>query len=386
MPSAELIAIGTELLLGEIQDTNTRYLARNLRDIGLDVYRATLIGDNENRIAEGINDALSRADILITTGGLGPTVDDPTRLAVAIAFDTDLEFQPELWEEIQERFSRYGRIATANNRRQAYLPRGAKAISNPVGTAPAFLFQRDNKTIFCLPGVPKEMEHLLRTEVIPFLKQHYHLSGLIKARVLHTAGIGESHVDELIGELEKLENPTVGLLAHPGQTDIRITAKAESLELAEQMIEKLSQEIQLRLGDNIFGIDEDRLENVVHQQLVKLHCTLTIKHQGFDPNFLNRVTPQCFPAILIQPVSGQPQTTEHIQSKNDPSNISCTAILIKGTPISTLRMTLDTHTSTNTVDRSFGSAPEIASIWAENTILDFVRRKLIQIIKPEKIV
>src|SRR5512135_2170348 len=139
MPAAEIIAIGTELLLGEIQDTNTRYLARLLRDYGVDLYRTTIVGDNVDRIAHAIRESLSRCQIIITTGGLGPTVDDPTRQAVAMAAGTELEFQPQLWDQIQDRFERFGRNPTENNRRQAYIPRGAIAMENPVGTAPAFI-------------------------------------------------------------------------------------------------------------------------------------------------------------------------------------------------------------------------------------------------------
>jgi len=384
MPSAEVIAIGTELLLGEIQDTNTRFLARNLRDIGLDLYRATLIGDNQHRIAEVIKDAFNRADIVITTGGLGPTVDDPTRQAVAMAFDTDLEFRSELWDEIQERFSRYGRIATANNRRQAFIPCGAQAISNPVGTAPAFLISKNQKTLISLPGVPKEMEHLLISFVIPFLKQKYQLSGLIKARVLHTAGIGESMVDELIGDLEELENPTVGLLAHPGQTDIRITAKAGSIEQAEKMIDELSQNIQGRLGDSIYGIDDTRIETIVHKYLVELNSELVISHSGFDDQFLNRITPQSFPAITITELD-QNNPLQSILPNPQHHQILCNAVFTKDSPVSYLSVSIESLGFSESIERSFGSAPEMASLWAENTILDIVRRKLNQIINQKNL-
>ena len=138
MPIAEVIAIGTELLLGQIQDTNTAYIARTLNASGIDIFRATMIGDNENRIAAVINETLQRADIIITTGGLGPTVDDPTRNAVALAYGVENVYRAELWEEIQDRFRAYGRAPSENNKRQAYLPQGAVVIHNPVGTAPAF--------------------------------------------------------------------------------------------------------------------------------------------------------------------------------------------------------------------------------------------------------
>jgi len=248
MPSCEIIAIGTELLLGEIQDTNTQYLARNLRDVGIDLYRTTMLGDNAERIAQTIQECMGRAEIIITTGGLGPTVDDPTRQAVAMAVGVPLEYREDLWLQIQDRFKRFGRLATENNRRQAYIPQGAQAVENLVGTAPAFIYDTGERVIISLPGVPREMEYLMENVIFPFLKERYGLRGIIKALVLHASGIGESQVDELIGDLETLRNPTVGLLAKGGQIDIRITTKAESLEQANQLLHEYAILIRRRLG------------------------------------------------------------------------------------------------------------------------------------------
>jgi nicotinamide-nucleotide amidase len=253
MPSAEIITIGTEILLGEIVDTNTRYIARLMRGLGVDLYRTTTIGDNVERIAEAIRNGLERADIVITTGGLGPTVDDPTREAVARAFGVETEFRPELWEQIVQIVTRYGRTPGENQKRQAYLPKGAIGIKNEVGTAPAFimeysLFLRENRhgasvesaetvrAVISLPGVPKEMEYLLHEAVIPYLQTRYSLDQIIKVRLLHTAGAGEGDIDELIGDLELLSNPTVGLAAHTGIVDIRIAAKAGTEAEADRMI------------------------------------------------------------------------------------------------------------------------------------------------------
>src|SRR5512133_1190635 len=245
MPSAEIITIGTEILLGEIVDTNSAYLARRLRDLNVDVFRTSTVGDNAQRIAALIQETLGRTEIIITTGGLGPTVDDPTREAVSLAFGVETEFRPELWEQIEERMSRFGRKPTENQKRQAYIPQGAIPVSNAVGTAPAFIFEvppsptlppnskgrnsgEGGKVVISLPGVPREMEYLAENEIFPYLKQKYDLSGLIKARVLHTTGMGEGAIDEKIGDLELLANPTVGLAAHYGMVDIRITDKDDS--------------------------------------------------------------------------------------------------------------------------------------------------------------
>ena len=176
MPSAEIIAIGTELLLGSILDTNSQYLAKELNRAGIDLFRWTIVGDNPQRIKQTILEAYSRTDIIITTGGLGPTIDDPTREAAALAWGVSLEFHPKLWLQIVDRFDKYGRYPTENNRRQAYIPKGAQPIENPVGTAPAFYLERDRKTLICLPGVPAEMKYLFQKSVMPMLIGNYHRS------------------------------------------------------------------------------------------------------------------------------------------------------------------------------------------------------------------
>ncbi|MDP2993511.1 MAG: molybdopterin-binding protein, partial [Anaerolineales bacterium] len=257
MPTAEIITIGTELLLGETADINTRFIARVLRGLGIDLFRAQTIGDNAGRIAETVRQALERADIVITTGGLGPTVDDPTRQAIAQAVGVELEFHPELWEQITARISRYGRTPTENQKRQAYIPKDAIVIENPVGTAPAFIVEISspsplrlrsgqaltplskgdgNKVVVSLPGVPREMETLLTDAIVPYLQKHFDLHAVLKIRTLHVSGLGEGMIDDQIGDLETLANPTVGLTAHSGVVDIRIAAKAETEAEAGRMI------------------------------------------------------------------------------------------------------------------------------------------------------
>ena len=157
MPSAEIITIGTELLLGEIVDTNSQYLARQLRDAGNDIYWTTTVGDILGRIAEAVRQGMQRSDIVVCTGGLGPTIDDMTREAIAKAAGVDLEYREDLWKQIQERFASFGRKASENNQRQAYVPAGARVLDNPVGSAPAFLVEADGKVVLSLPGVPGEM-------------------------------------------------------------------------------------------------------------------------------------------------------------------------------------------------------------------------------------
>jgi competence/damage-inducible protein CinA-like protein len=280
--TAEIITIGTELLLGEIQDSNTAFLARQLRTLGIDLYRVTTIGDNPLRIAEALRDSLSRADIVVTTGGLGPTIDDPTRNAVAIALNVEVVFHPELWRKVLARFNQRGITPSENNRKQAYLPETAVAIDNPVGTAPAFYALENNRMIVCLPGVPAEMELIFQESVQALLRNRFTLSEIIKTRVLHTSGIGESIIDEIISDLEALQNPTVGLSAHPASVDIRITAKSSSEVEADRMISLIESEIRMRMPDEIYGADGETLTDVIIKLARQRGITLQIITHGCD--------------------------------------------------------------------------------------------------------
>ncbi len=247
MPSAEILTIGTELLLGEIVNTNTQVIARALRKIGVDVYRTSTIGDNAERISDIIKECLQRADLLIMTGGLGPTVDDPTRQAIANAYGLELEFHPDLWDGIVQRFSKYGIQPPENDKQQAYLPAGANSLPNPRGTAPGIYLEVGGKDIFSLPGVPLEMEGMLDEQVVPRITAKYGLTGVILVRNIRVDTIGESQIDTLISDLEELSNPTVGLAASKGYVIIRLTAKAENEDLADALLSELEGEIRKRL-------------------------------------------------------------------------------------------------------------------------------------------
>jgi competence/damage-inducible protein CinA-like protein len=249
MPSAEIITIGTELLLGEIVNTNTQVIAQALRKIGVDVYRTGTIGDNPDRIAAMLVESVHRADIVILTGGLGPTVDDPTRQAIAQAFDLDLVFHEDLWDEIVRRFEKYGIQPPENNRQQAYLPAGAESLPNPRGTAPGIGLEIQDTLIFAMPGVPVEMEGMINEQVVPRITEHYGLTGVILIRNIRVEGIGESRIDALIQDLEEMANPTVGLAAGKGYVLVRITAKAENEEVAEALLQDVEDEIRERLKD-----------------------------------------------------------------------------------------------------------------------------------------
>jgi competence/damage-inducible protein CinA-like protein len=282
MTSAEIITIGTEILLGEIVDTNTRYLARNLRGLGVDLYRTITIGDNEERIADAIRESMQRADIVITTGGLGPTIDDPTREAVAKAMGVETEFREDLWQQVIATIARYGRAPSENQKRQAYVPKGALGIPNPVGTAPCFIVETPRNAVISLPGVPNEMEHVLHESIIPYLQKRFDLNEIIKVRVIHCSGLGEGAIDEKITDLEKLSNPTVGLAAHTGVVDIRIAAKAKNESEANAMIAKIESQVRERLGAVVFGVDEDKLEDIVLDMIARRGWKLTAIESGLD--------------------------------------------------------------------------------------------------------
>jgi len=292
MPSAEILTIGTELLLGEIADTNTHYLARQLREAGIDLYYTSTVGDNEARIAEAVRHALTRSQILICTGGLGPTVDDVTREGIARALNVELEFKEELWTQIQERFARFNHTPTENNKRQAYLPEGARVLENPVGTAPAFFIERDESVVISLPGVPGEMTSILENGVLPYLVRRFGRGAVIRTRVLHIAGVGESQIDEKIADLEKLPNPTVGLAAHPGIVDVRLTAKAENAERAGEMLAELEAQARARLGEWVYGADEETLGRAVLNIVAAHKKTLAVIEKGLDGSVIKALTGQ----------------------------------------------------------------------------------------------
>lgn len=283
--NAEIIAIGTEILLGEITDTNSVFIARALRDIGVNLFFMTSVGDNEDRIESSIRIALSRAQVVITCGGLGPTVDDMTRQGVARATERGLTFHQHLLDAIAQRFNGFKMQMTENNRRQAYVPDDALIIENPVGTAPAFAVEVGDKVVISLPGVPREMKYLFTERVIPYLREKYQLGGkIIKARVLKTAGIGESMLDDAIGkELLEASNPTVGLAAHSGQVDVRITAKADTEAEADAMIADFDAKLRARIGRYIFGADEATIDRALVDTLLTHNATLLTMETGIEP-------------------------------------------------------------------------------------------------------
>ena len=287
---AEIVMIGTELLLGQIVDTNASYLARQLADLGIDIFRKTTVGDNENRITQTIRKALDRSDIVITSGGIGPTVDDKTRESVARATDQKLVLNNELLDQIKRFFERRGIELGENNKKQAYVPESAIPIENPVGTAPGFIVEHNNSCVISMPGVPRELYYLTEKTVLPYLQKKFGLQDVIKIRLLRTAGTGESNIDRRIDDLEESTNPTVGLAAHPGSVDIRISAKAKNDDAAVRMLDDMEAQIRSRVGDIIYGIDDDTIEQVTANLLKASGRSLALLETNTGGVFTSRFT------------------------------------------------------------------------------------------------
>ena len=299
MAKAEIVSIGSELLLGQIVDSNAAWMAQRLTDLGVDLYYKTIVGDNEGRMADVIDRALGRSDVVITGGGLGPTQDDITRQVIAEVTGRKLVLDPELLAQIEQRFRRRGFIMTANNERQAYIPEGAIPVKNPNGTAPSFIVEDPRGAIFALPGVPFEMKWLFDNEVAPYLRRSFSLSEVITYQVLKVSDLGESAVDDLIGPLiAGSSNPTVGVLAHPGQVDVRIAAKAGSTEEARKLIAPVAEEIRSMLGRHVFAEDEETMEQVVGRLLREKGATVAVYEDTTSGLVAERVQEASFEYFL----------------------------------------------------------------------------------------
>ncbi len=276
--NAEIIAIGSELLLGQIIDTNSASISRSLAENGIELVHTTTVGDDLERMKETMSAAIRRSEIVITTGGIGPTEDDLTREAVAQVTQRPLTFQPHLMEQIEALFKKRGFQMVESNRKQAYIPESAIPIENPKGTAPGFIVETSKGVILSVPGVPSEMEYLMENTVIPYLRRRFNLQRqIIRYRVLRACGLGESGIGHQIKDLMKeSKNPSVGTLASIGDIRIRITAKADTSEEASTLIQKMEQEIRGRLGILIYGADDETLQGNIARTLERLNLTLSV--------------------------------------------------------------------------------------------------------------
>jgi nicotinamide-nucleotide amidase len=277
MPSVELIAIGTELLLGQLVDTNTPYIAGKLAEAGVDVFATHAVGDNRERIAAAIRASLESADGVITTGGLGPTVDDLTKEAVCDALGLEAELHEPSLRAIEAVFVKSGRHMRENNQKQALLPSGAIALANSQGTAPGFIVETNRRFVASMPGVPREMKPMLADGLLPWLHKRFELTQHIRTRTLHTIDIAESEVDHRIADLfASLENPKIAVLAHQYRCDVKIMAKASSGEEAIALITPVEHELLRRLDGHIYGVDEQTLPGAIHVLLQQTRRTIAV--------------------------------------------------------------------------------------------------------------
>ncbi|MCM0589054.1 MAG: competence/damage-inducible protein A [Gloeotrichia echinulata DVL01] len=275
--SAEIICVGTEMLLGDILNSNAQYLAKELAQLGIPHYYQTVVGDNPERIKQVIEIAISRAQILIFTGGLGPTPDDLTCETIADFFGAPLGERPEIIEDMTQKFAQRGRVMTSNNRKQALIPEGAEILPNPTGTAPGIIWQpRDNVTIFTFPGVPSELYPMWEQTAVPYLKNQGWGQEIIYSRSLRFWGIGESALAQKVAPLFDLLNPTVAPYAGKGEVRLRISAKAASQAAAEALITPVEQEIKEIAGLDYYGVNDDTLASVVGQLLRASGETLAV--------------------------------------------------------------------------------------------------------------
>ncbi|HYL79338.1 MAG TPA: competence/damage-inducible protein A [Candidatus Acidoferrum sp.] len=287
----EILTIGTELLLGQIVDTNASWISQRLAEAGIDVFYKTTVGDNWGRIEAAMRLAMGRADVIIMTGGLGPTEDDLTRDVLAAVLDRPLKLDQSVLQHIQERFTRRKITMTENNRKQALVPEGAEVLHNPRGTAPGLLLKQQGCVLVCMPGVPAEMKPMLTEQVIPRIRDAFGIKGRIVSRVLKACGISESKLDHLIGDyFREMRDPTIGVLAHAGEIHVRLTCKGDDPAEIARKLDDLEGKIRARLGHLIFGRDDEKLEALVGRLLRERKATLAVAESFSGGLIANRLT------------------------------------------------------------------------------------------------
>ncbi len=288
--SAEILCVGTELLLGDIINTNASYISRRLAALGIPVYRQAVVGDNPERMRQAIAESFSRSDCLILTGGLGPTCDDITKEMVAEYLGLELELNEEALERMKSYFSSTGRTMTKNNEKQAMSPRGARVLQNDWGTAPGFVIEHDDKTAILLPGPPIELEPMWRERVEPYLFERS--DSVIVSKNIYILGMGESAVeDRLRYMMQELTNPTVAPYAGNGECRVRVSARAKDAKTASEMCDSLIEEIRkTEVGEFIYGIDVESIENALVLHLREKGLTLACAESCTGGLIAKRIT------------------------------------------------------------------------------------------------
>lgn len=287
--NAELIAVGTEILLGDIVNTDAQVISQGLSELGFNVYYQTVVGDNPQRLERVIREAADRADIIITTGGLGPTLDDLTKETLARVFGKEMELHQPSLDRIRAFFERIGREMTHNNEKQAWLPKGCTVFVNEWGTAPGCAFEADGKHVIMLPGPPRECEPMFKQCAMPYL---YPLAGgCIVSRNVRVFGLGESAMEDRLHDMmESMTNPTIAPYAKTSECFARVTAKAENEEEAEKLLAPVVQKVTEMLGDDVYGVDVDSLEQVMGDGLRKKGLTLAVAESCTGGLLSKRIT------------------------------------------------------------------------------------------------
>ena len=407
--AAELVTSGTEILLGDIVDTNAAWIAQQLREIGVNLYYKTTVGDNEARLRGVLETALARSDVVLITGGLGPTADDITRDAIANATGCPLERHPDIEAGLRERFARWGyRQMSENNLRQALIPESATVLENPVGTAPGFVTAdrrhgRDGK-IIAMPGVPREMKRMMNDLVLPLLRELTGGVGVIRRRILRTVGIGESNLDAELGDLMNSTNPTMGLAAHLGQADVRIAARAETVSDAEQMLDEMEERVRAVIGEYVYSTTPDEtVETVVAQLLTEADAQVALletlsagviaerMRNGAGPEE-TRICAVDEPSretrrLLERPPHGDVARELALQLRDEFGASHGLAVVTSGQPDESFHSNQGGETwigcagpnRTEVVRFPFGGADRLTNAWVGNRAMDLLRRILLDI-------
>jgi len=292
--SAEIITIGTELLTGSTINTNVSYLSEKLISLGIETCFQTSVGDNYPHLELALSEAIKRSEIIIVTGGLGPTADDITKQAVSNVMKTRLILKTGIVSKIEMFFKDRKKEIPSNNYNQALIIRGSMIIDNKIGTAPGLIIERDKNAIILLPGVPRELKPMFEHTVSKYLEKKYSKNLVIKSRTLRTFGLGESDIDEKITHItEKYSNPCIAFLAHATEVDVKITAKAGNQDIADSLIADVETQIRDCLGDCVFGADDETMEKIVSAILTLRNKTIAVAESctgGLISNLLTNVS------------------------------------------------------------------------------------------------
>ncbi len=284
---AEIISVGTEIILGSTLNTNTHYITQQLSEIGIDVLFHTSVGDDPNILKDVIKIGLKRADLLIFTGGLGPTADDMTKEIVSETLGIKLELNPAVENGIKEYFNKINRPMSSNNTKQAYIPKGSKFLVNEIGTAPGIYIEWNKKILILLPGPPREMELMFHNQVMPLIKQN----SIIKIKTINTIGIGESTLEMALKDLiEEKENPTIATYAKEGSVDIKIIGKGKNQEKVNALLEETVKKIDSRISQYIYSYNDEAIEEVLYKKLKEKNMKIAFCESCTGGLITNRFT------------------------------------------------------------------------------------------------